>query len=718
MQTSGVSSVAVGLGAAADVLNLNNSSSGQKTRNLALVGHGHVGKTTLGDLLLFKAGITKKVGSVDDGTSLLDNDDEEKRHHFTLSSHTAHFDFQGLRFNLLDTPGYPDFLGQVIGPLSAVENAVIVLDAHKGIEVNTRRVWKLAGEMKLARFILINKCEAEHIDLPRLISQVQEQLGPMCLPFLLPNTTGSGFTSLVDVLEPTPDGRSVEGFEIDAIRTQILDLAFESDEELMERYLNDEAISIEEIDQAILQAVTSGAIVPIYCVSTKNDLGIDEFLMSVCKYAPDAGLLERHAVGPRGEDLTLLLTENQPLVAQVFKTRIDPFISRLSYVRIFSGKLSKDSLLYNPRTDRFFKANQIVDVQGSTYQPISTACAGEIVALVKVEDLQIGDTITDQPNSSRLPEMKYPNPMIGLAVEPKSRADQQKISTMLHKIEQEDPTFVVMRDDQTQEIVMRGLSEYHLSLIEERLTQREKVNIITHVPKIPYRESIMSTVEGSYRHKKQSGGSGQFAEVHLKVSPMPKNVRPSEYFNLDRFPHLRRYTYDADRNFAFVDRISGGSIPNQYLPAIEKGISEKMQEGVIAGFPMQDLCVEVFFGKDHPVDSNEAAFRTAARNCFKELATSASPMLLEPIVKIEIYVPDEYLGEVSGDLNSRRGRVEGMLPQPGGFQLITAKVPLSSVMTYSRILSSLTGGRGSFALEMSHYEQMPANEQHRLLVQK
>ncbi len=716
MQTSTLRTTAANSDNAADALT--EESTRNRTRNLALVGHGHVGKTTLGDLLLFKAGITKKAGSVDEGTSLLDFDDEEKRHHFTLSAHTAHFDFQGLRFNFLDTPGYPDFLGQVIGPLSAVENAVIVIDAHKGIEVNTRRVWKLAGDMKLARYILINKCEAENIDLPSLIAQIQEQLGPICLPFLLPNETGGQFSSVVDVLDFATHKGGVSGFDLKQLRSQILDIAFETDENLMERYLNDEAISTEEIDHAILHAVTRGELVPIYCVSAKNDLGTDEFLISISKYAPDAGLLERHAVGPKGEDLTLLLTENQTLVAQVFKTRIDPFISRLSYVRIFSGKLTRDSLLYNPRTDRFFKANQIVDVQGNTYQPISQAFAGEIVALVKVEDLQIGDTITDQPNSSRLPEMKYPNPMIGLAVEPKSRADQQKISTMLHKIEQEDPTFVVVRDDQTQEIVMRGLSEYHLSLIEERLTQREKVNIVTHIPKIPYRESILGTVEGSYRHKKQTGGSGQFAEVHLRVSPMPPRVIPSEYFTSDQFPHLRRYTYDADRNFAFVDRISGGSIPNQYIPAIEKGIHEKMQEGVIAGFPMQDVCVEVFFGKDHPVDSNGAAFRTAARNCFKELATSASPILLEPIVKIDIYVPDEFLGEISGDLNSRRGRVEGMFPQPGGFQLVTAKVPLSSVMTYSRLLSSMTGGRGSFSLEMSHYEQLPANEQHKLLCAK
>ncbi len=684
------------------------------TKNLVLVGHGHVGKTTLGELLLFKSGVTKKVGSVDQGTSTLDVDDEERRHHFTLFSHTAHFDFQGLRINLLDTPGYPDFLGQVIGPMAAVENAVVVIDAHKGIEVNTRKVWQVAERLHLARWILINKCDVENMDYASMIQTVQAQFGSQCLPLVIPNATGISFRSVIDVLDGAVDGEHAQ-FDIESIRHQIIDCALETDDDLMTRYLNDDLISQNELHDAIVSAIAQGLLTPIFCVSAKNDVGVDEFLQAFSRFAPHVGQINRHGVSEQGEDFLLTLNDDEPLMAQVFKTRIDPFVSRLSYLRIYAGRLTKDTLLYDARTGQSFKPTQIVDVQGSTYEPISEARAGDIVAIVKVDDLQIGDTITDRPPHSSLPPISYPEPMIRLAVEPKSRADQQKISNSLHKIEQEDPTFVVSRDEQTHEIVISGMSEYHLSLVEERLREREKVGIVTHLPKIPYHETLSVSVEGSYRHKKQSGGSGQFAEVHMKISPLPVGIEPSSYFHHERFPHLRRYEYDPQRNYAFVDRVSGGSIPNQYLPAIEKGVEEKLAEGVVAGCPIQDLCVEVYFGKDHPVDSNEAAFRIAARNCFKELFEAAGPMLLEPIVRIEILVPDEYLGEISGDLNSRRGRIEKMLPEIGGYHLVTASVPLSGVMTYSRILSGMTGGRGSYTLELSHYEPVPLQEQKRII---
>lgn len=685
-------------------------------RNLALVGHGHVGKTSLADLLLFESGISKRAGSVDDGTSMLDVDDEEKQHKLSVSSHTAHFDRGSIRFNIIDTPGYPDFLGQVIGAMRAVETAALCIDAHKGIEVNTRKTWQLAGEEHLARVIVLTKCDGDNIDFPALIDSIQETFGQGCVPFNVPVGIGANLSGVVSTLNPKADAA---GAMIDpkSIYQSVVDSAVEADEELMEKYFEEGELSQEDLENAITAAMVAGTLTPIFCMSTKMNIGIAEFVEAMAKFGPSPIAMERHATDADGADFVLDLTEDGELVAQVFKTRIDPFVSKMSYIRIFSGKLGKDATIHDTRSGATMKVHQILDVQGNEHQSITEAKAGDIVAVAKMDDLQVGDTLTNGNIGVALPPINFPEPMIGLAVEPKSRADQQKISGALHKIEDEDPTFVVTRDDQTKEIVMRGMSELHLSIVEERLKGRDKVEIVTHQPKVPYRETISAAAEGSYRHKKQSGGSGQFAEVHMRVTALPQDINPEEYFVKSRFANMREYHYDPEFNFAFVDRISGGSIPNQFIPAVEKGVHEKMTDGVIAGYQVQDVCVELFFGKDHPVDSNETAFKTAGRNCFREIFQQARPTLLEPIVHMEIYVPDEFLGDISSDLNTRRGRVEGMEGQPGGYQIIRALAPLAGVMTYARVLSSIAGGRGSFTLEMSHYEPVPPNEQAKIIAQ-
>jgi elongation factor G len=399
-------------------------------------------------------------------------------------------------------------------------------------------------------------------------------------------------------------------------------------------------------------------------------------------------------------------------VAQVFKTRIDPFVSRMSYVRIFEGKVAKEGTVQSSRTGKTLKVASLFRIQGGQQEPIDSASAGDIVALIKMEDLQVGDTLTDgKLGAVTLPPLKFPTPMIGLAVEPKSRNDQTKISPALHKIEEEDQTFHTTREAQTHEMVMRGMSDLHLKIIEERLHRREKVDVLTHPPKIPYRETVNGAHEGMYRHKKQSGGAGQFGEVHLRVSHLPQGLNMEEYCTKARFESMRAFHYHPEINYVFIDRVSGGSVPNQFIPAVEKGILERIEKGVLAGYQVQDVCVELFFGKDHPVDSNENAFRTAGSMCFKQEFGLARPVLLEPIVKLEITVPGDKFGDITSDLNSRRGRVEGMDTAPGGYQTIIAKAPLAEVTTYARSLQSVTGGRGSFTMEFSHYEIMPSNEQ-------
>jgi elongation factor G len=683
-------------------------------RNIVLVGHGAAGKTSLADRLLYRAGVGNRAGSVDDGTSQLDIDDEERQRHFSISTKLAHFEHRGTRVNLIDTPGYPDFVGQAISALCAAETAVVVVSAAAGIEANTRRTMELAGRAHLARMIVVNKVDQENLELATLLEELRETFGRHCLPLNLPNGTGTALSGVDSLLE-LPSESVVTGLSVAEWRTALCDAIVEADERLMERYLEGAELSAAELRGALTKAVARGAVIPILFTSAKHDVGVAELMEAIVDFGLSPGELVRHGLNEAGEDVAVSPREDSPFVAQVFKTRIDPFVSKMSFIRVFSGRLTKDSTVRDLRTGKGVKLHQLLDVQGGQVEPVDEAHAGDVVVVAKVDDFQVGDTLVMNGDGVALPPIDFPTPMIGLAVEPKSRADQQRISGALHKIEEEDPTFRVERDPQTHEMVMRGMSELHLQVVQNRLHARDKVDIVTHPPKVPYRETILAEQAGSYRHKKQTGGSGQFAEVHLRIAPLPQEVVPAEYFVKERFPGLRSYHYDAELNFAFLDCVSGGSVPNQFIPAVERGVRERMEQGVLAGFQVQDIVVSLFFGKDHPVDSNENAFRTAGSQCFRELFQEARPTLLEPIMHLEITVPGDRVGEIGSDLSGRRGRLEGMLNQSGGFQTVLARAPLAELATYARTLSSLTGGRGSYAMQFSHYEIVPPHEGQKIL---
>jgi elongation factor G len=684
-------------------------------RNVALLGHGAVGKTTLADLVLFKSGAASRAGSVDDGSSLLDTDDEAKHHKHSITSTVVHFAHAGKHINVVDTPGYPDFIGQAIGGLRAVETAVIVLSAGAGIEVNTRRTFNLAGQEGLGRMILVNKCDLDNIDLDRLLDSLRETFGAACVPMNLPIGLGSKFSGVVSTLDvPStlpPDAVADPG----EWNQSMMDAIVEVDEALMERYLEGGQLTPQEISAALSKAIAAGTLIPIFFASSKTGVGVPELMDALAEYALSPAELPRKAVNAAGQEVTLTPDHDGPLVAQVFKTRIDPFVARMSFIRVFSGTLKKDMSIHSSRVPKAIKVPQLLEMQGHQHVALEEASAGDIAVVVKVEDLSVGDTITKDAHTFALPPLKFPTPMIGLAVEPKSRADQQKISGALQKIAEEDQTFVLSRETQTKELVVHGMSELHLHMMQERVHKRDKVEMISHAPKIPYRETVAGHAEGFYRHKKQSGGSGQFAEVHFRISPVPRGIKPEEFFTKEHFTSLREYHYDPALNSCFVDRVSGGSVPNNFIPAVEKGVKERMEKGVIAGFQVQDVACELFFGKDHPVDSNETAFRTAGNMAFRNIFREAKPVLLEPIVTAEITVPAEKLGDITSDLNGRRGRVEGMDNAPGGFQVIRAKAPLSEMMTYARSLSSMTGGQGSFTIEFSHYDVVPPNEQQKIV---
>jgi elongation factor G len=683
-------------------------------RNVALIGHGAVGKTTLADLLLFKSGAATRAGSVDDGSSLLDTDEEAKHHKHSITSTVVHFSHAGKYINVIDTPGYPDFIGQAIGALRAVETAVVVLSASAGIEVNTRRTFNLAGQEGLGRMVVVNKCDLDNLNFERILDSLQETFGAACVPMNLPVGLGSGFSAVVSTLNvpaSVPAGAVADPKEWNQ---PMMDAIVEADESLMERYLEGEQLTPQEISSGLSKAVAAGTLIPVFFTSFKSGVGVPELMDALAEYALSPVEQPRKATNAAGQEVTLTPDPNGPLVAEVFKTRIDPFVARMSFIRLFSGTLKKDMSVH-AHGAKAIKVPQLLEMQGHQHVNLDEATAGDIVVVVKVEDLAVGDTITKDAHTFTLPPLKFPTPMIGLAVEPKSRADQQKISGALQKIAEEDQTFTITRETQTHELVIHGMSELHLQMMKERVHKRDKVEMISHAPKIPYRETVAGHAEGFYRHKKQSGGSGQFAEVHFRISAVPHGIKPEEYFTKERFLNMRSFHYDPALNSAFIDRVSGGSVPNNFIPAVEKGVKERMDKGVIAGFQVQDVATELFFGKDHPVDSNETAFRTAGSMCFRNIFREAKPSLLEPIVTAEITVPADKLGDITSDLNGRRGRVEGMDNAPGGFQVIRAKAPLSEMMTYARSLSSMTGGQGSFTLEFSHYDVVPPNEQQKIV---
>lgn len=686
-------------------------------RNIVLVGHGAAGKTSLADQMLFYGGVAKRAGSVDDGTSLLDTDIEAKEHHFSIAASVCHFEHHGIRVNVVDTPGYPDFVGQVISAICAAETAIIVINAAAGIELNTRRTFELAGKAKLARMIALNKLDRDNIDFGALIGQIQESFGQQCIPLNVPNATGTRF----DHITSTMSLGTGNGSPVAAMAAQwgaaLMDAIVETDEAMLESFLDGQEIPASQVLVGMHNAIAAGTLIPILCTCAKTGVGVPELMDAVADFGLEPGELVRHAHSATGEDHTVTATDEAPFVAQVFKTKIDPYVSKLSFIRILSGKLTKDTVVRDARSGRGIKIHQLLDVQGGQVQQVDEAHAGDLVAVAKIDDFQVGDTLfSSQDNSDwSLPLMEFPTPIIGLAVEPKSRDDQPKIATALHRIEEEDPTFKLVRDPQTHEMVMQGMSDLHLKIVQERMKSRDKVDVLTHEPKIAYRETCGGTADGNYRHKKQSGGSGQFGEVHMRIHPLVAGVEPADFVTKDRFEHLREFRHHPDLNFIFIDCVSGGTVPNQFIPAVEKGLLEKMEQGILAGYPIQDIAVELYYGKHHAVDSNEAAFRIAARQCLRQIFLAANPILLEPIVHLEVTIPADYVGAVSGDLSSRRGRLEGMDSVAGGLTLLQSRVPLSEISSYARVLSGMTGGQGSFTLQFSHYEPLPPHEQSKIV---
>lgn len=653
----------------------------RKIRNIAIVGHEGAGKTMLVEAFLVKAGVIGRMGEIKEGSTVSDFDPEEKEAQKSFYCSTVSFEHKGISFNILDVPGSPDCVGEALTALRAVECALICVDATSGVKVNTRRIWQEAEKIGLPCCFAVTRLDAENTNYDKILSEIQEQFGNRCVPVLWPDGSSGSFSRVFSVFQPPEDAPDA----VAALNEQLIESVVEADDELMEKYLEGESVSDEVLQATFTQAMVQRVLFPVIAVASESQIGIGEMLEFFGVMMPDPNALPRTAL--KGEE-EIELDPANGFVGFVYKTMADEFVTRISCVRILSGQLLSNTSFVNRRSGKTERIASLFKVSGKEQNNIDAGVCGDIVAVAKVEDMLAADTITDNKTHVKLPEVKFPNPMTSLAVKPKSRGDEQKISAALKELVADDRTFSFSSDLQTGELVVSGMSDVHVNMMLKRLKRRRKVEVITFPPKIPYKETITKGVKYvDYTHKKQTGGAGQFAKVVIDMEPM-----------------------ERDQGYEYVDKIFGGVIDQTFRPSVDKGIQAKMAEGVIAGYPVTDVRVSLVDGKTHPVDSKDIAFQIAGREVFKKCVLECNPVLLEPIVKMQVIVPQANMGDVMGDMNGRRGRIL-TTGSEGPMAVIDAIVPLAEVQNYQADLKSMTGGECSYSVEFDHYDIVPPNIQ-------
>ncbi|MBI2352445.1 MAG: elongation factor G [Deltaproteobacteria bacterium] len=653
------------------------------TKNVVLVGHSGSGKTSLIDTLLYHTGVNPRWGKVDEGTSLSDYDPEEITRKITINTKVLNCTHRQVRVNLVDTPGYADFVGEVISALRAVDGALVVICAVNGIEVGTERVWGFLEENKLPRAIFINRMDKDNADFFNVVHAVQTSFGQKCIPLQFPLGKEADFKNVVNILstadlEKLPPKEKEEAVKL---RQALIEKVAELEDALLEKYLAGGELTPEEIQKGLKAGINSGNIVPILCGSASKDAGTGNLLETIAEYFPSAK--ERPPVKGTEPGKERPPSADAPFSAMVFKTVSDPYVGQLTLFRVFSGKLAHNTGFYNSTTNQAERITQLYLLQGKEQQTVDAVQAGDIAAVAKLKNTHTGHTLCDEKSPIIFESIVFPEPVITFSVKPKTRGDEEKISTALAKLANEDPTFKISRDTQTKEMLISGMGDMHLEMMVSRLKKKYGVEVETDMPKVAYKETVHKMVQVQGRYKKQSGGRGQYGDVWLKIEPLPRGSQ-----------------------FEFVDKIVGGSVPRQYVPAVEKGVHDAMAEGVITGNPVTDIRVTIYDGSFHPVDSSEMAFKIAGSMAFKKGVIEASPALLEPIMNVEITVPDENMGTITGDLNSRRGRIVGIEGR-SRIQFIKATAPFAEMLKYSTELRSMTGGRGSYSMKFSHYEEVP-----------
>ena len=667
-----------------------------RIRNVALVGHRGSGKTSLHEALLFEAGVVNRLGSVVDGTTVSDSDPDEKARQMSISLALSSFEWQSRKVNLLDTPGDSSFVADALGALRVCESAVFVVNAVMGVEVHTQRLWQRAAELDLARLVFVNMLDRERADFFRTLDSLKAAFGQHVVATEIPIGSEqeiSGIVDLIDMKAYRYEGASRENCseipipaelqaQAEEYRERLMDEVSETSDALMERYLEGEEISHDEIVAALKDGTNHGSLFPVTCGVVTRNLGTNRLLDAIVEDLPSP---VKHGGLEVGE-ITLAPEEDSELFAYVFKTRADPFAGRINMFRVYQGTMTHDSHVLNTRTHNKERVGQLVTFEGSQQGHADEFGPGDIGAVAKLKETRAGDWLAARDEPITMPSIKLPAPVMAFSIEPQAKGDEDKVFTALRRLQEEDPTIALHRAAQTGEQIVAGLSQVHVEVIVERLHARFGAEVTLKPPRVPYQETIRGSAKAHGRHKKQTGGRGQFGDCHIEIEPL-----------------------GAGEGFEFVNAIKGGVIPNGFIPAVEKGVQEAMQEGIVAGYPIKDVRVRLYDGSYHTVDSSEMAFKVAGAHAMKQALEQAAPVLLEPIMVVTVNAPEDTVGDVIGDLNSRRGRPLGMEPVGSGMTDIKAEVPMSEMLSYAPDLRSITGGQGEFTMEFERYEEVPGH---------
>jgi elongation factor G len=675
-------------------------------RNVAVVGHGGAGKTQLVSAMLFDAGMVNRLGRVDDGTTVTDFDEEEIGRKHTLSSSLAFAEWNKVKVNVIDTPGFANFLSDARAALRVADAAIVVVDAVSGVEVQTEKVWHIAEEFHLPRLVALNRIDRDRASLERSLESLRGAFGRAVVPVALPLGEEKNFAGVVDLVSMKALTFATDGSgsfeegpvpaaladEASAAREALVEMVAEADDSLMERFFEEGTLTQDELESGLRKATAAGKIFPLFCTSATLNVGVHGLLDGIVAYVPSPGERSFEAVDRSAGDVTSVQAdESAPTTAFVWKTIADAFAGRITLFRVVTGVVKADSTIHNLSKDAAERLGHLLVLQGKTQTQVTELRAGDLGAVAKLKETQTNDTMGDKAAQVTFPPTAYAKPLLSYAIEPKSRGDEDKISTSLQRLQEEDPTIQYTRDPQTKELLLSGQGQLHIEVTVAKLKRRFGVDVNLKLPRIAYLETITASTEAHGRHKKQTGGHGQFGDCKIRMEPLPRGA-----------------------DFEFVDDIFGGSIPRQFVPAVEKGIQDARQRGYLAGYPVVDFRVSVYDGSFHPVDSNELSFKMAGSLAFKDAMSRARPTILEPVMNVEVYAPSEYAGDLMGDINGRRGRIAGM-DSRGTTTIIRAQVPMAEMLTYEQQLTSATGGRGSYQMEFSHYEEVPAHLQSKIV---
>jgi len=652
-----------------------------QVRNVGVLGHGGTGKTMLIEHLLHTSGKTKRLGSITEGNTVGDYLEEEVQRQQTISMKLMHLDWNGTRVHFVDHPGYADFLGEVASSAAILDSVVIMVDASSGPRVGTDNAMAYAQRYGIPRAIFLNKLDTENVQYDKDISSIQEAYGQECVPLIVPHGVGNDLDGVVNIV--TADESELSDAQKD-IKAALIDVVAESDDELIEKYLENGVLSPEELQQGLRKGIKAGTIVPIISGSVLKDIGLNEFMDLIVEWFPSP--LERNIVCKNGSETEVKVepAAEEPFLGQVFRSMVDPFVGQLTFFRVLSGTLNSDSEFFNVTTGTKERTGKIVMLCGKEQTKVGSVGPGDLAAMTKLKNTHFGDTLAAAGTKVQLPKIELPDSMVKLAISAKSRSDEDKIGEALNRIAEEDPTFTHYRDKETKEHVVKGMGELQLDILLGRMKTKYHVDTKTDTPKVAFKETLKGKADVQGKHKKQSGGHGQYGDVKIRLSP---NERGAGY--------------------KFIDSVVGGVVPRQYIPHVDKGAQDALKRGVIAGFPVVDVVVELHFGSYHDVDSSEMAFKLAASQAINKGVREARPCILEPVMEIAITVPNDYMGDVNGDLSSRRGRIIGMEPAGPTKECIRATVPEAEVLRYSTDLRSMTGGRGMYTLKFSHYDEVP-----------